>query len=58
LARQLYRDQHLTVLPGSFLARETTDGNPGANRLRLALVASVADCVEASERLRAQLERL
>ncbi|MFA7679121.1 MAG: succinyldiaminopimelate transaminase [Pigmentiphaga sp.] len=50
-AKALYAEENLTVLPGSFLARPTAQGNPGANRLRLALVAPLAECVEAAERL-------
>lgn len=50
-ARGLYAEEHLTVLPGSFLARDTPQGNPGSNRLRLALVAPLAECIEAAERL-------
>ena len=51
-ARDLYRDYNVTVLPGSYLARETPDGNPGKNRIRIALVAPLAECREAVERLR------
>ena len=51
-ARDLYRDYNVTVLPGSYLARETRDGNPGKNRIRIALVAPLAECREAVERLR------
>ncbi len=41
----------MTVLPGSYLARDTGDGNPGRGRVRVSLVASVDDCVEAAERI-------
>ncbi len=51
-ARDLYRDYNVTVLPGSYLARETREGNPGKNRIRIALVAPLAECREAVERLR------
>jgi N-succinyldiaminopimelate aminotransferase len=50
-ARLLYQQAHITVVPGSFLARETPQGNPGSNRVRMALVASLDDCVEAAERI-------
>ena len=50
-ARALYRDLNITVLPGSFLGRETKAGNPGARHVRIALVAPQAECVEAIERL-------
>ena len=50
-ARALYRDLNIRVLPGSFLGRETDTGNPGANHVRIALVAPEAECVEAIKRL-------
>ncbi|MEM1155102.1 MAG: succinyldiaminopimelate transaminase [Pseudomonadota bacterium] len=50
-AQTLYATQNVSVLPGSFLAREADGINPGANRLRLALVAEPALCVEAAERI-------
>ena len=51
LALRLYRDYHLTVLPGSFLAREAEGINPGKDFVRLALVASLEECVHAAERI-------
>jgi N-succinyldiaminopimelate aminotransferase len=51
-ARELYRDYNVTVLPGSYLAREARGGNPGKDRIRIALVAPLAECREAVERLR------
>ncbi|MNU01139.1 succinyldiaminopimelate transaminase [compost metagenome] len=50
-ARELFAQQHITVLPGSFLARDAHGVNPGAGRVRLALVAPLADCVAAAERI-------
>jgi len=50
-ARRLYAEQHVTVLPGSFLARESGGVNPGANRVRMALVAEVEECLEAARRI-------
>ncbi len=50
-AVQLYRDLNITVLPGSLLARETNGSNPGAGFIRLAMVASLAECVEAAKRI-------
>ncbi len=50
-ARQLLRDYNLTVLPGRYLARDAGNGNPGENRVRMALVAEHADCLEAAERI-------
>lgn len=49
--RALFRDLNISVLPGSFLGRETKAGNPGAHHVRIALVAPQAECVEAVERL-------
>ncbi len=51
-ARELYRTEGVSVLPGSYLAREVSGINPGANRIRIALVASTDECVEASRRIR------
>lgn len=50
-AQQLYRDYHVTVLPGSYLAREAQGVNPGENFVRLALVASTAETIEAAQRI-------
>ena len=49
--RQLLEKFNVTVMPGSFLARPTEQGNPGANHIRVAWVASMQDCVEAAQRL-------
>ena len=46
----LYRDYNVTVLPGSFLAREAHGVNPGENFVRIALVAPLEECVEAAKR--------
>ena len=50
-ARQLYAEYNVTVLPGSFLARDAHGSNPGANRVRMALVAEVEECLEAAQRI-------
>jgi len=50
-ALKLYRDFNVTVLPGSYLAREAHGVNPGKNFVRLALVASLEECVEAANRI-------
>ena len=50
-ARRLYAEQHVTVLPGSFLARKSGGVNPGANRVRMALVAEADECLEAARRI-------
>jgi N-succinyldiaminopimelate aminotransferase len=54
-ARELYREQAVTVLPGSFLSRPGAHGDPGAGRVRIALVGEQAECVEAARRIRAFL---
>ena len=50
-AQQLHRDYNVTVLPGSFLAREARGLNPGENFVRIALVASLAETLEAAGRI-------
>jgi len=50
--RGLYAEQHVTVLPGSYLARAVDGHNPGQGRVRISLVASVEDCIEAAGRIR------
>ncbi|BBM00032.1 succinyldiaminopimelate transaminase [Microbulbifer sp. GL-2] len=51
-ARELFRQQNITVLPGSFLARESEGLNPGDEYVRMALVATLDECVEAARRLK------
>jgi N-succinyldiaminopimelate aminotransferase len=51
VAVTLYRDLNITVLPGSFLAREAHGVNPGQGFIRMALVASLEECVEAGTRI-------
>ncbi|WP_349744342.1 succinyldiaminopimelate transaminase [Roseateles cavernae] len=50
-ARQLLAQYNVAVLPGSLLAREAHGVNPGAGRIRMALVAEVSECVEAAQRI-------
>lgn len=50
--RQLLLQENVKVLPGSFLSRSTDAGDPGRNRLRLALVAPLEPCIEAAGRIR------
>jgi N-succinyldiaminopimelate aminotransferase len=57
-ARRLYCEQAVSVLPGSYLGREARGVNPGENRVRVALVSTLAECVEAARRLRALMESL
>jgi len=50
-ARGLLAQYNVTVLPGSYLAREAGGANPGAGRVRMALVADTAECLEAAQRI-------
>lgn len=50
-ARDLLANYNVTVLPGSYLAREAQGFNPGAGRIRMALVAETEECVEAAARI-------
>lgn len=51
-AKQLYSQQNVTLLPGQFLSRPTSNANPGLNRVRIALVAEIAECIEAAHRIK------
>ena len=51
-AQRLFQQEHITVLPGSFLARDAHGVNPGKGYIRIALVATLEDCVQGAERLR------
>lgn len=51
-AQRLFAEQHITVLPGRFIAREAEGINPGENHVRMALVATLDECTEAAERIR------
>lgn len=50
-AQQLYRDYNVTVLPGSYLAREVRGENPGKNFVRIALVPSLSESTDAVQRI-------
>ena len=50
-AQTIYERAGVSLLPGSYLARETATGNPGAKRVRIALVAELSQCVEAAQRI-------
>ncbi|WP_421955210.1 succinyldiaminopimelate transaminase [Polaromonas sp.] len=50
-SRELFAAYNVVVLPGSYLAREALGHNPGAGRVRMALVAETAECVEAAQRI-------
>ena len=51
--RGLYQQHNVSVLPGSYLAREARGVNPGSNFVRVALVSSTAECAEAAQRIAA-----
>lgn len=57
-ARALVADYNVFVLPGSFLAREAHGINPGAGFVRIALVAPLADCLEAARRIQQFVSKL
>lgn len=50
-ARELFAQYNVTVLPGSYLARESGGVNPGRHRIRMALVAETSECIEAAQRI-------
>jgi len=50
-SRELLALYNVVVLPGSYLARDAQGHNPGAGRIRMALVAETAECVEAAQRI-------
>jgi N-succinyldiaminopimelate aminotransferase len=51
-ARQLFAEQNVTVLPGSYLSRDFGGHNPGRNHVRIALVAPLEECVDAANRIK------
>ncbi len=56
--RELYARENVLTLPGSYLSRHAQGENPGKNRVRLALVAPLAECIEAAQRIRNYVESL
>ena len=57
-ARDLFATQNVTVLPGSYLSRDTNNGNPGAGYVRMALVAPLDECIEAAMRIKEFIQTL
>jgi len=57
-AQRLYAEKNVTVLPGQFLSRQTEGENPGRGRVRMALVATLEECVEAAQRIRDFVQNL
>lgn len=56
--RGLFEHENVIVLPGSYLSRATPAGDPGRDRVRISLVAPVAECREAMLRIRRYVESL
>jgi len=54
--KNLYEQQHVNVLPGSFLSREAEGINPGDQHVRIALVADYDECVAGAERIKQLIE--
>lgn len=50
-AQRLFAEQNITVLPGRYLSRSTDQGNPGEDRIRIALVAPLDECCDAALRI-------
>ncbi|RKZ55766.1 MAG: succinyldiaminopimelate transaminase, partial [Gammaproteobacteria bacterium] len=57
-ARDLFAQQNVTVLPGSYLSRESNGINPGKNHIRMALVAPLEECVIAAQRIKQYITNL
>ncbi len=57
-AQRLYIEQNITVLPGSYLSRAYNGHNPGKNRMRLALVAPLEECITAAKGIRNSITSL
>ncbi len=51
-AQKLFAQENITVLPGSYLSREVNGVNPGKNHVRMALVATTEECIEAAQRIK------
>ena len=52
-ARELFAAKHVLVLPGSYLSRDAHGANPGRGYVRIALVSTVEDAIEAAQRIAA-----
>jgi len=57
-AKQLFLRENITLLPGSYLSRKNKGVNPGSNHVRMALVASHEECIEAAHRIKQFCEQL
>ncbi len=57
-SQRLFAEKNVTVVPGQYLSRDSIGSNPGANYVRIALVASTAECIDAAMRIREFVESL
>ncbi len=57
-ARRLFAEQNVTVLPGRYLSRDVDGANPGADHVRMALVATLEECIDAAQRIKEFVDRL
>lgn len=57
-SQRLFAEKNVTVVPGQYLSRDSNGSNPGANHVRIALVANTAECVDAARRIRDFVESL
>jgi N-succinyldiaminopimelate aminotransferase len=56
--QELFAQQNVAVVPGSYLSRKAHGINPGRNRVRMALVAPIDECIDAAQRIRSYVESL
>ncbi|MCE2971131.1 MAG: succinyldiaminopimelate transaminase [Burkholderiales bacterium] len=57
-AKRLYAECNVTVLPGSYLSRTRDGQNPGAGYVRIALVATEDEVLEAAHRIAMLTDKL
>ena len=57
-AKDLFAQQNVTVLPGSYLSRESDGINPGKDHIRMALVAPLDECITAANRIKQYIQSL
>ena len=57
-ARGLFEQENITVLPGSYLSRDNNGHIPGKNHVRMALVATLEECVSAAEKIKRFVENM
>ena len=57
-AKDLFAQQNVTVLPGSYLSRENNGINPGKDHIRMALVAPLDECITAANRIKEYIQTL